>query len=601
MNSVTLIISDQQDILKEIFYHFKKQYSCQDIEQLENLDDFIINVEIPQLEEHEVKLCEGLFTMEECYNVVQNMNGEASPGIDGLGAAFYKTFWVKIKHLVLNSLNYAFSNQCLSCSQKRNVVVLIPKSSVNSRQRIHNFRPISLTCTDYKIGASILAKRLQKVITKLVHTDQTGYIKGRGIFQNIRLIEDIIWYTDKEKIEAVLLSLDYSKAFDCISKSYIQNILAKFGFGPDFQNCFSVFNKDSKSCVLNCGWMTNWFPLGRGLRQGCPLSGLLFVLGIEILSCKIRQCNNIIGIQLPLEARQVKITQYADDSTFMLSDEQSVENVIKIVTNFSQISGLKLNENKSQALWLGPWKTRRDKPFGLQWNTYPNCCIKILGVVFHSNKSASECIENWVKRIENIENIVKSWNKRKITVIGRVTIVKSLMISQIVHLLMVVTVPEWVKTEINTLIFKFLWGGYKEGIEKVKRKILIQDFSEGGIKMIDINSFQKKLVMSWVDRLQQVYQIDQKCRPNWSVIPMWILEKFGPEQIIFKLNATLKCLPTIYDIIKPCPSFWTLLIKLIYDRPEVKDVTNNDIIWCNDKIIINQIVCTLKNGLKRIL
>ena len=96
-----------------------------------------------------------------------------------------------------------------------------------------------------------------------------------------------------------------------------------------------------------------------------------------------------------------------------------------------------------------------------------------------------------VKRIENIENIVKSWNKRKITVIGRVTIVKSLMISQIVHLLMVVTVPEWVKTEINTLIFKFYWGGYKEGIEKVKRKILIQDISEGGIKMIDINSFQK--------------------------------------------------------------------------------------------------------------
>ena len=147
------VVSDQQDILKEIFYQFKKQYSCQDIEQLENLDDFIINVEIPQLEEHEVKLCEGLFTMEECYNVVQNMNGEASPGIDGLGAAFYKTFWVKIKHLVLNSLNYAFSNQCLSCSQKRNVVVLIPKSYVNSRQRLDNFRPISLTCTDYKLAS----------------------------------------------------------------------------------------------------------------------------------------------------------------------------------------------------------------------------------------------------------------------------------------------------------------------------------------------------------------------------------------------------------------------------------------------------------------
>ena len=181
-----------------------------------------------------------------------------------------------------------------------------------------------------------------------MHTDQTGCIKGRGIFQNIRLIEDIIWYTDKEKIEAVLLSLDYSKAFDCISKFYIQNILAKFGFGPDFQNWFSVFNKDSKSCVLNCGWMTNWFPLGRGLRQGCPLSGLLFVLGIEILSCKIRQViiKNHAGLYFEYNALKNALKYYISQS--------HTPSKGKVIVSSIQLYNLTVGDKtipKSQTFW----------------------------------------------------------------------------------------------------------------------------------------------------------------------------------------------------------------------------------------------------------
>jgi len=114
---------------------------------------------------------------------------------------------------LVDSLNYASEIGELSISQKRGTITLIPKKDKN-KVLLNNWRPISLLNTDYKIVTKAIAARIAKVLPSLIHGDQTGYIKGRFVGQNVRLIVDIIKCTDSLDISGIPLFLDFKKAFD---------------------------------------------------------------------------------------------------------------------------------------------------------------------------------------------------------------------------------------------------------------------------------------------------------------------------------------------------------------------------------------------------
>ena len=137
--------------------------------------------------------------------------------------------------------------------------------------------------------AHFLAQRLKKVIHKLIHTDQSGYIKGRNIGTNIRLIQDVIDYLEEGEIEGATVFLDFKKAFDTVSHEFLNNILSKFKSGESFNNWVKIMYKNTKSYVINNGWLSKPFQINRGIRQGCPLSVLLFLLVVEILAVQIRK------------------------------------------------------------------------------------------------------------------------------------------------------------------------------------------------------------------------------------------------------------------------------------------------------------------------
>ena len=163
------------------------------------------------------------------------------PGSDGLCAQFYKFFWNDIKEILSNTFKYSFNEEMLSIDQRRAVLSLIPKPNKDLRY-LKNWRPISLLNTDYKILAKTLATRLQSVINTIISPDQTGYIKGRYIGQNLRTIIDIIEYTNKENISGLMVFLDFQKAFDTISWPYLFTTLKAFNFGPKFRKWIEIFN-----------------------------------------------------------------------------------------------------------------------------------------------------------------------------------------------------------------------------------------------------------------------------------------------------------------------------------------------------------------------
>ena len=121
-------------------------------------------------------------------NSLQRLAESRAPGTDGLPAEFYKVFWNDISDLFLNSINYAYRSSQLSVTQRRGIIKLIPKKDAEP-DLIKNWRPISLLNCDYKIAAKAIANRFKQVIPNIINYDQTGFLKGRFIGENIRLID----------------------------------------------------------------------------------------------------------------------------------------------------------------------------------------------------------------------------------------------------------------------------------------------------------------------------------------------------------------------------------------------------------------------------
>ena len=147
----------------------------------------------------------------------------------------------------------------------------------------------------------------------MIHPDQSGFLKGRNIGNNVRLIIDIIEYTESEQIPGAILLLDIQKAFDSVSHDFLCCVLRKFNFSNEFIDWIKVFYSGRKSYVSNYGNLTRPLNMERGIFQGCPISPYLFLLVIESMALAIRQNPNIQGI--PVAENELKISLLADDST----------------------------------------------------------------------------------------------------------------------------------------------------------------------------------------------------------------------------------------------------------------------------------------------
>ena len=208
--------SNQFKILEKERLFYESLYKSKNLNPDKFKDSVFFNQEnISPLSEEKKASCEGNITANECLKALKDFQPRKTPGTDGFPAEFYRFFWSEINQEMTESFNHAFQSGKLSITQRRGIISLIPKK-FKDKTILENLRPISLLNVDYKILTKAIAKRVEKVLPDIINVDQTGYVKGRYIGENIRLIQDVIHFTSQMNEKGIAIFLDFKKAFDMI-------------------------------------------------------------------------------------------------------------------------------------------------------------------------------------------------------------------------------------------------------------------------------------------------------------------------------------------------------------------------------------------------
>ena len=223
---------NENEILDQIETFYKQLYTSEGNFSDEECDSFIRDLEIPTLKDEDRDNLEGPLTYDECRKSLETFQNDKAPGEDGFTVEFYKYFFDLLGNDFLASLNEAHAKGELSISQRRGIITLTPKEE-GSLLELSNWRPITLLNVDFKIAAKAIAKRLEPILPSLIHSDQTGFVKGRYIGENIRLINDIMQTTKIHNLPGILTSLDFRKAFDSLEWPFIMKTLDYLNFGTD--------------------------------------------------------------------------------------------------------------------------------------------------------------------------------------------------------------------------------------------------------------------------------------------------------------------------------------------------------------------------------
>ena len=372
----------------------------------------------------QVHLCEGHLTTDEVHEALLGMAKRKSPGTDGLPAEFYLAFWDVLGPDLVEVLNASFDSGLLPLSQRDALISLVFKKG--DRLLHKNWRPISLLNVDYKICVRALAGRLLKVTHLLVAPDQTCGVPHRFIGENVALLRDVVHYANEADLPLAILSLDQEKAFDRVDWPFLRCTLPRMGVGPSFIQWVDLLYSDIRSANLIKGYTSRHFKSSRGVRQGCPLSPLLYVLTMEVLAVNIRAHPSIKGISLPRVPVPLPVLSlYADDTSVISSSDTAAVAGFDTYALFEAGTGAKLNMDKCKGLWLGAWRDRVDAPVPIEWSSSK---LKILGV-FIGNDNVDAA--NWRPSIEAVENCLSSWRSRSLSYCGKALVINALALSRI--------------------------------------------------------------------------------------------------------------------------------------------------------------------------
>ncbi|KAL7615828.1 hypothetical protein Lser_V15G00765 [Lactuca serriola] len=441
---------------------------------------------------------EDSITATEIKAAVWLCGNDRAPGPDGFTFAFIKKHWDMMESDIYLSIKDFESTGVIDRGCNSSFIILVPKTS--DPISLCEYRPISLIGCIYKIIAKVLAERLKRCIPQVVSHTQTAFIKDGNILDGPLIINEVISWLRKNKLNAFLFKVDSEKAFDCLNWKYLDSVMAQMNFGQKWRKWIFGWLSSARASVIINGSASKEFPLRRGVRQGDPLSPFLFILAAEGLNIALEEDKEqgiFHGVQLPNNGPTISHLQYADDAIFLGSwSVQNAKNLVRILRCFELSSGLKVNMAKSKLFGLGVSEVELD------WlSRSVNCSIGNLPFIYLGmpvSASMSRLV-HWNSLISKFQAKLSKWKAKNLSFRGRLTLCKSVLGSLGSFLFSLYKAPVKVLKTLEKLRCCFFWGGSfeKKRVSWIAWDKILPKKKDGGLDIGSLKAHNLALLGKW--------------------------------------------------------------------------------------------------------
>ena len=434
---------------------------------------------------------------EEIWAAVKSMDPDSAPGLDRFNGHFFVSCWDVVGADVVKAVQYFFQHGYLAPSFNSGIIILIPK--VDHADSIKQFRPIALTNFVFKIIPKIIAIRLASVASRIISPQQHAFVAGRNISDCILTTSECFNLLNSKCHGGNLaIKVDITKAFDTLSWDFLLHVLQAFGFDPIFVQWVRALLLSAKLSLLINGRTVGYFSCEKGVRQGDPLSPLLFCLAEEVLSRGISllvSSGQLQRISSPRNTLAPSHVLFADDViVFCRGNRRNLSRIMRFFNEYGRVSGQVINKGKSQVFIGNSIHSRRHSISNFLGIPLGSAPFMYLGApIFHGKPRASY----FHQIVDKIRIQLSSWVSSFLSMAGRLQLIKSVIFSMLVYTFQVYEWPVSVVWKIEVWCRNFLWSGSidKRGIPLVAWKSCCSPIAEGGLGLKQLVLLNRSLLL----------------------------------------------------------------------------------------------------------
>jgi hypothetical protein len=458
--------------------------------------------DIPRISAEENEILSAEFSEKEIHDAIFQMERNKAPGPDGFPAEFYQRFWEVMKHDIMALFQQLFLGTLPLFKLNFGVITLLPKKE--NAVMIQQYRPICLLNVSFKLFTKVATNRISSLASKIIKPTQTAFLPGRNILEGVVVLHEAIHELHRKKLDGVLFKIDFEKAYDKVKWSFLQQTMRMKGFDPRWCAWIRDFTEGGSVGVKVNDDIGHYFQTRKGLRQGDPLSPILFNLVGDMLAIMIARAHESghIGCLIPdLVEGGISILQYADDTIlFMEHDLAKAVNMKLILCIFEQLSGLKINFHKSEIFCFGNAKSeehRYKQIMGCEAGTLP---FRYLGIPIHFRKLTNA---EWVTVENRFAEKLGCWKGKLLSYGDRLVLINSVLTSLPMFMLSFLEIPIGVRKRLDFYRSRFFWQSdeNKKKYRLAKWNIICRPKDQGGLGIEVLELKNKCLLSKWLYKL----------------------------------------------------------------------------------------------------